>query len=131
MLCIKLSRRGKNKQPTYRLVVTEKQRDPFGDVLETLGNYNPRAKGTQYSLDAERITYWISKGAQPSDTVHNLLVTAGIIKEKKRNVSSLTKAIREERKKVADAEAAAKKAAAAPKAEAVKPEEKKDEAPKA
>ncbi|MDF1549736.1 MAG: 30S ribosomal protein S16 [Bacteroidales bacterium] len=72
MLAIKLSRFGKKKQPTYRIVVLEKNKDPWGDYLENLGHYNPRSK--EITLNAERIKYWISQGAQPSDTIHNILV---------------------------------------------------------
>ena len=65
-------------QPTYKIVVTEKTRSPkSGKFIEQLGSYNPLTKEKQ--INAERIKYWISKGAQPSDTVHNLLVRNKII----------------------------------------------------
>ena len=88
MLMIKLSRFGKKKQPTFRLLVVEKAKDPWGDFLENLGNYNPRTKKAE--LKVERIKYWLSVGAQPTDSVHNFLVTQSIISEKKRSITKLT-----------------------------------------
>lgn len=76
MLSIRLSRVGKRKQPLYRLIVTEKTRDPWGKHLEILGGYNPRTKAAQ--LNTERIQYWISKGALATPTVHNLLLKEGV-----------------------------------------------------
>jgi len=81
MLCIRLTRIGKTKQPHYRLIVLEKTKDPWGRCLEILGNYNPRSK--EIKLEEERIKYWISKGAQPSITVHNLLIKHKVIEGQK------------------------------------------------
>lgn len=78
---IRLSRVGKKGYPTYRLVISEKPRDPYGKALEILGSYNPHSKELQ--VTAERIKHWISKGAQMSDTVNNLLVSKKIIEGKK------------------------------------------------
>ncbi|MBU1037069.1 30S ribosomal protein S16 [Patescibacteria group bacterium] len=89
MLAIKLSRIGKRKQPTYRLIILEKHKDPQGNYLELLGNYNPRTK--QINLQAERIKYWLSKGAQPSNTVHNILVKQGVIEGTKKRAVKITK----------------------------------------
>lgn len=72
-----------------RLIVVDKQKDPWGAYLENLGNYNPRTK--EGTFNVERIKYWISKGASPSATVHNVLVTKGIIEAKKKRASYLTK----------------------------------------
>ncbi len=83
MLRIRLSRFGTNKRPTYRLIVSERQKDTHGDVLEYVGSYNPRTNPKQIQLQTDRIEHWLSKGAQPSPTVHNLLVDQGIIKAKK------------------------------------------------
>jgi small subunit ribosomal protein S16 len=77
MLSIRLSRRGKKKQPTYRIIILEKTKDPWGDFLEDLGFYNPHTK--QAGFKKERIQYWLSHGAQASPTVHNLLVTHKVI----------------------------------------------------
>lgn len=89
MLCIKLSRIGKKKNPFYRIIVLEKSKDPFGDYLELLGNYNPKTK--EINLKKDRIQYWLSCGAQTTVTVHNLFIKEGIIKERKRKAVKLTK----------------------------------------
>lgn len=81
MLSIRLSRVGKPKQPTYRLVVVPKTSDPWGRSLEILGHYNPRTKAA--TLKVERIKYWLAQGATASTTVHNLLVNQKIIEGKK------------------------------------------------
>ncbi len=89
MLILRLSRVGKKKQPTYRLIVSEKGRDPWGRALELLGTYNPRTKAVLFNT--ERITYWMSKGAQASPTVWNLLLKNDMVKGQKRNVVAKTK----------------------------------------
>jgi len=95
MLRIKLSRRGKKKQPIFRILVIEKQKDPWGDFLENVGTYNPRDKENRLTLKEDRIKHWISVGAQPTPTVHNLLVDAGVISEKKVRGSNLGKKFKE------------------------------------
>lgn len=81
MLTIKLTRRGKKKQPSYRLIVVDKRKDPWGDFKEDVGFYNPRTK--EIGLKTERIKYWLEKGAQTTPTVYNLLVKEKIITGKK------------------------------------------------
>ena len=73
MLVIRLSRIGAKKKPHYRVVVIEKDRARDGRPVETVGIYNPRTDPATVKLEAERIQYWIAKGAQPSDTVRGLL----------------------------------------------------------
>jgi len=85
MLTIKFSRKGKKDQSFFRIIVLEKTKDPFGDFLENLGFYNPRLK--ESSLKIERIKHWLSKGAQPTASVHNLLVNQKIIEAAKMKVS--------------------------------------------
>ncbi len=82
MLTIKLTRVGKKKQPFYRLIVLEKHKDPWGNFLEIVGTYNPITKTA--SIKSDRVLYWISKGCQTTDTVHNLLVSNKIILASKR-----------------------------------------------
>lgn len=89
MLAIKFSRRGKKNQPFFRIIVLEKSKDPFGDFLEDLGYLNPLTKKT--SLKVDRIKHWISKGAQPTGSVHNLLVKEGVIKADKVKVTKVHK----------------------------------------
>lgn len=84
MLTIRLSRVGKKKQPEYRLIINEKTKDPWGDVLEYLGYYNPRTKPATIKFEVERIKYWLSKGAQVSDTVKNILLEQKILEGEKK-----------------------------------------------
>ena len=116
MLTIRLQRVGKAKKPTYRLIISEKGRDTQDRYLELLGSYNPHDKAKGVALNAERINYWLGKGAQTSDTVNNLLVKQGIIKGKIVRavyLSDKRKKKIDENKKVA-AEAKAKAEAPAP-----------------
>jgi len=89
MLIIRLTRTGKAKMPNYRLIVSEKTKDPWGAYLENVGSYNPRTK--EAVLNAERIKYWISKGAQPTATVNNLLVNKNVIVAEKQNAVKISK----------------------------------------
>ena len=76
MLAIKLMRTGAKKRPSYRIVVKEKQSKRDGACLENLGTYNPTREPAEIKLKAERIQYWLAKGAQPSDTVRRLIKQA-------------------------------------------------------
>lgn len=89
MLAIRFARVGKTKQPTYRITVSDKRRDTFGRALEILGHYNPRSKVCE--VNAERMKHWLSVGAQPSATVHNLLVDQNLITGPKVKVSRAKK----------------------------------------
>lgn len=73
MLMIRLARIGKKKHPFYRVVVTEKTRPRNGRFVEILGTYDPSKKPAAVVLDQERVKYWMSKGAQPSDTVRSFI----------------------------------------------------------
>jgi small subunit ribosomal protein S16 len=79
MIVIRLTRVGKKKQPSYRLVAQDKRKDPWGKALEILGHYNPRTEPKTMVFKADRIQAWLDKGAQPSPSVHNLLVEAKIV----------------------------------------------------
>ena len=82
MLTIRLTRKGKKNQPFFRVVLVDKRRSSTGGrSVEDLGYIDPLKK--RRSLKADRIKYWISKGAQPSPSIHNLLVTEKIIDAKK------------------------------------------------
>ncbi|MEK7181463.1 MAG: 30S ribosomal protein S16 [Patescibacteria group bacterium] len=81
MLAIKLQRIGKKHQPGYRLVVAERRSKMIAPPVEDLGAYNPFSKVITFKK--ERVEYWLSKGAMPTETVHNLLVTKGVINGKK------------------------------------------------
>lgn len=71
MVKIRLKRIGKRHRPSYRVVAIEKSRSRDGRYLESLGHYDPRTK--LLKLELERVKHWISKGAQPSDTVGKLV----------------------------------------------------------
>ena len=82
MLVIRLFRTGKKNQPFFKIVVTEKTRPPkAGRFVEQVGFYNPLTK--ERGVKADRVKYWISVGAQCSDTIHNLLIQEKIITGKK------------------------------------------------
>ncbi len=104
MLTIRFFKTGKRNQTFFRIVITEKKNSPQGGrFLEILGSYNPLTK--EKVLKSERIKYWLSVGAQTSDTVHNLLVKEGIIKGKKIDVHKKSKKKSEEGKDVSGQEA--------------------------
>ena len=73
MLSISLMRTGAKKRPSYRIVVKEKQSKRDGAYLENLGTYNPTRDPAEIKLKADRVQYWIAKGAQPTDTVRRLI----------------------------------------------------------
>jgi small subunit ribosomal protein S16 len=89
MLTIRLSKVGKKNKKMFRLVISEKTKDPVGDSLEILGSYNPHSKELQ--AKADRIKYWIAQGAGMSATVNNLLIEKKIIEGKKAKSSGLSK----------------------------------------
>src|SRR3989344_5398910 len=85
MLMIRLQRFGRKNDPNFRVVLTDKRNaTKSGKFLEILGFKNPKTK--QKKLEAERIKYWIEKGAKISPTVHNMLISEKIIEGKKINV---------------------------------------------
>ncbi len=77
MLRIRLSRTGKKRQPSYRVVVAEKEAKRDGRVVERIGHYNPLTNPAEFKIDEDRALYWLSVGAQPSDAVRVLLNKQG------------------------------------------------------
>ncbi len=75
---IKLTRMGAKKQPTYRVVIQEEHSKRDGRFIENIGFYNPRTKPATIVLNQERVNYWLGVGAQPTESVGQLLKTAGI-----------------------------------------------------
>lgn len=73
MLSIRLRRTGAAKRPYYRVVVADSRATRDGRFVEVLGHYDPRPDPAVVKIDTERANYWLSKGAQPSDTVRSLL----------------------------------------------------------
>lgn len=75
-LKIRLSRIGSTHNPVYHVVVAEARSRRDGDAVELLGTHNPRAKKDSLKLNVERVDYWISKGALPTDTAKSLIKLA-------------------------------------------------------
>jgi len=78
MLAIRLKRMGAKHSPYYRIVVSENDRVPRSRAIEELGFYHPVSPEKSVKINAERATYWLSKGATPSDSVRSLLKKQGI-----------------------------------------------------
>ena len=113
MLVIRLFRVGKKHQPSFKIVVTDKRKPPRGGrFVEKVGSWSPLTK--EKKLKAERIKYWMSVGAKPSNSVYNLLLEEKILEGKKIPVH---------KKKKGEKEAEKPKEA---KPEEKKPEEKKE-----
>ena len=70
---IRLARHGAKKKPFYRIVVADSESPRDGRFLEAVGTYNPLKDPAEVTLKGERITYWIGKGAIPTDTVRSLI----------------------------------------------------------
>ncbi|MBU6389320.1 30S ribosomal protein S16 [Patescibacteria group bacterium] len=79
MLAIRLTRTGKIHAPHYRIVVQEKRSKLNGKSVDVIGHYHPAQTGKQLVVDKEKAQKWLAEGAQPSDTVTNLLVKEGIL----------------------------------------------------
>lgn len=77
MLTIRLSRTGKKRQPSFRLILQEKRSHPKGRAAEILGSYLPALKEKPLVLSRERLEYWLKVGAQPSDSVAAILKKNG------------------------------------------------------
>ncbi len=77
MLRIRLSRTGKKKQASYRVVVANIESKRDGRIVERIGHYNPRTEPLEYVIEEDRALYWLSVGAQPSDAVRRLLEKQG------------------------------------------------------
>ena len=116
MLTIRLSRIGKKKKPIYRLIISEKTKDPYGRALEILGTYNPFTK--ELIAKQDRIEHWLKNGSGMSPSVNNLLIEKKIIKGDKVTASKPGKKKKEDEEKKQEAKPGEKK-------EEVKTEENK------
>jgi small subunit ribosomal protein S16 len=79
MVRIRLRRVGGKKQPSYRIVVADKESPRDGRFLEILGFYNPRTDPPTLEMNEDRIYEWLSKGAQPSDSLKQMLTSSGLM----------------------------------------------------
>ncbi len=122
---IRLKRMGKKFAPFYRVVVLDSRKRRDGRVIEEIGIYDPTQEPSLIKIDGERAKYWLGVGAQPSNTVHNLLKitgdwqafkglkgTEGSLKVKEVNADAAAKAVAEvaDRAEKLKAEASAKAA---------------------
>lgn len=76
MVSIRLRREGATKRPYYKVVVADSRSPRDGKFIEMIGNYDPKKEGVNSNIDLARIDYWVSKGAQPSDTVRSIIRSA-------------------------------------------------------
>lgn len=82
MLRIRLTRVGKKNSPAYRVVIADSKRAVKRKFIEIIGHYNPTLNPKEIVIDKERALFWIGNGAQPSDTVNNLMCDLGILNKK-------------------------------------------------
>jgi len=75
---IRLQRFGTKKKPFYRVAAMDSRTKRDGDVVEYLGKYQPVINGKQFDVDEEKVLKWLKQGAQPTDTIRELLKKEGI-----------------------------------------------------
>jgi len=98
MVKIRLSRLGRKKRPSYRVVVADARAPRDGAFIEIIGHYNPLTDPATIVIDEEKALHWISKGAQPTERVSILLARLGIIeKPTKKHTEKLAKKLAEEK----------------------------------
>ena len=92
MLKIRLFRIGKKHMPFFRIVVTNRKNSPKGGrFVDKIGFWNPLTK--EKKVESEKAKYWMSKGAQPSDSVYNLFIKEGVLAGKKKPVHKKSKKV--------------------------------------
>jgi len=79
---LRLMRMGKTKQPTYRLVAADSRSPRDGRFIEIVGTYSPRQAEGKVTLKADRVSRWLSEGAQPTDRVRRILASEGLLEAK-------------------------------------------------
>jgi len=82
---LRLKRMGAKAKPFYRIVVADSRSPRDGKFIETVGTYNPIGKGEQVKVDEEKTLKWLENGAQPTDTVRNILSKTGVWAKYKNN----------------------------------------------
>jgi len=131
MLKIRLSMGGVRKRPIYKIVIADSRAPRDGRFVEKIGSFNPllpKDKKERISVEAERVKYWLSKGAKPTLRVSRILGEAQIMPMPKAGNNPLKAVPKKDRKKVDEKEASKTES---PKAEAVKAETPKGDVPKA
>lgn len=111
---IRLTRKGKKKQPTYRVVVADGRSPRDGRYIEQIGRYDPRPEPSIVEIDNDRATYWMSVGAQPSAAVRKLLEISGALEARPVKIKDPKVHVVDEVAQAADAEQDQADIAAAP-----------------
>ena len=130
MLKIRLSMGGVRKRPIYKIVIADSRAPRDGRFVEKIGSFNPllpKDKKERISVEAERVKYWLSKGAKPTLRVSRILGEAQIMPMPKAGNNPLKAVPKKDRKKADEKEASKTES---PKAEAVKAETPKADVPK-
>lgn len=101
---LRLRRMGSKQRPFYRIVVADSRSPRDGRFIEVVGTYNPIDKKNEVTLDEEKVMTWLTKGAQPTDTVKSILTKSGVIAKLKASKAVKTvkkeKAVKEVKKTV-------------------------------
>ncbi len=91
MVKMRLVRMGDKKSPVYRIVVVDARKAATGEYIEKVGFYDPKSQPVTLNVDADKAKEWIAKGVQPTETVKNLLVRAGVLEKSEKLSPSKTK----------------------------------------
>ena len=92
MVKMRLFRMGDKKNPIYRVVVADSRKAMHGEYIDCIGHYEPTANPAKIEINVELAKEWIAKGAQPTETVKNLLVNAGAMEKSAKLSAPKTKA---------------------------------------
>jgi len=101
---IRLTRKGKKKQPTYRVIVADGRSPRDGRYIEQIGRYDPRQEPSIVEIDNDRAAYWLSVGAQPSDAVRKLLEISGALEARPVKIKEAKVHVVDEAAQIEDAE---------------------------
>ena len=91
MVKMRLFRMGDKKNPIYRVVVVDGRKAATGEYIDCVGHYNPTRVPAELDIDVEKAKDWLAKGVQPTETVKNLLVKAGVVEKSAKLSPSKTK----------------------------------------
>ena len=91
MVKMRLLRMGDKKNPIYRVVVVDSRKAATGEYIDCVGHYRPTCEPAELDFNVELAKDWLSKGVQPTETVKNLLVKAGVVEKRAKLSPSKTK----------------------------------------
>lgn len=97
MVKMRLVRLGDKRNPIYRIVVADARKAATGEYIECVGHYRPTVDPVELTFDAEKAKEWLKKGVQPTETVKNLLVKAGVTEKSDKLSPSKTKGKKSEK----------------------------------